>query len=70
MFAAGNSYRIGERRKGAEFVDLDLKGVLRSDKQKSLAPLAQLAEQLTLNQRVSGSSPERGIPLPSIRFER
>src|SRR5262249_12514258 len=26
------------------------------------APLAQLAEQLTLNQRVAGSSPARGIP--------
>src|SRR5947207_11914035 len=27
-----------------------------------VAPLAQLAEQLTLNQRVIGSSPIRGIP--------
>ena len=29
---------------------------------KDTAPLAQLAEQLTLNQRVIGSSPIRGTP--------
>ena len=59
---------VGRVRGGEEFAGSPLEGdARRFQNDRCEAPLAQLAEQLTLNQRVLGSSPKRGTETSCMR---